>query len=79
MITVNIPWRLTHIHLLLNIAVEKSILDIDLSERPATGHGDRQNQPHSGGFDNRGERVGVVDTLALSEAFGNESSLVSIH
>jgi hypothetical protein len=39
MILINITGGLTHVYLLLDIAVEKSILHVYLAQRPATRHG----------------------------------------
>jgi hypothetical protein len=76
-ILINISWRLIHIYLLLNIAVEKGVLNINLTKLPSPGHGDRQDQPNSGRFNHRRKYISIINALALRETFGDEPSLVT--
>jgi hypothetical protein len=70
-IFVDITWRLIHVHLLLDIAVEKSVLDINLPQLPSSRHSDRQYQTNSSGLDDRRESVSIINTLTLSEPLGD--------
>jgi hypothetical protein len=59
-------------------AVEKSILHVELLNRPVTVNNNGEHHAHSGWFHNRAERLIVVHTGALSEAPEDPTSFVAI-
>lgn len=62
---VNKGRRLLHIHLLLEGAMKKRIVDIKLSDRPTRRNSKIKNKSNNGGFDNRTEGVIVVNVYLL--------------
>jgi hypothetical protein len=58
--------------------VEKSILHIELLNRPVTINSNGEHRAHDGRFHNRAERLIVVHTEALSETPEDPTSLVAI-
>ena len=62
---VNKARRLLTVDGLLQVAVKKSVLHIQLVYRPSARSGDAEDDPNSGRFDNRTERLVVVDAVLL--------------
>jgi hypothetical protein len=58
--------------------MEKSILHVELLNRPATRNSNGEHRAHGGRFHNRAERLIVVHTGALSETLEDPTSLVAI-
>jgi hypothetical protein len=58
--------------------VEKSILHVELLNRPVTANSHGEHRAHDGQFHNRAERLIVVHTGALSETPEDPTSLVAI-
>ena len=69
--------RLLTIDGLLQMAVKKRILHVKLMNGPAAGGGDAEDDTNGGRFDNRTERLVVVDAVALSEAADHPAGLVT--
>jgi hypothetical protein len=59
-------------------AVEKSVLHVELLNRPVMGNNNGEYHAHDGRFHNRPERLIVVHTGALSETPEDPTSLVAI-
>jgi hypothetical protein len=70
-------WRLLAVDGLLEVAVKKGVLHVQLVNGPGAGRGDAEYGPNGGRFDNRAEGLVVVDALALGEAANNPASLVA--
>jgi hypothetical protein len=62
---------------LLEVAVKKGVLHVQLVNRPGVGRGDAEYRPYGGRFDDRTEGLVVVDALTLGEALDNPTSLVA--
>jgi hypothetical protein len=58
--------------------MEKSILHVELLNRPATRNSNGEHRVHGGRFHNRAEHLIVVHTGALSETPEDPMSLVAI-
>ena len=69
--------RLLAIDSLLQVTMKKGVLHIELVDRPAAGGGDAEDDTNGGRFDNRIERLVVVDVVALSEAADQLAGLVT--
>ena len=74
---VNKARRLLIVDGLLQVAVKKRILHVKLMNGPAAGGGDAEDDTNGGRFDNRIERLVVVDVVALSEAADQLAGLVT--
>jgi hypothetical protein len=70
-------WRLLIVDVLLEVAVKKGVLHVQLVNRLGAGRGDAEHRPYGGQFDNRAEGLVVVDALALGEASNNPVSLMA--
>jgi hypothetical protein len=70
--------RLTAVDCLSEGAVEKSILHVELLNRPVTANSNGEHRAHGGRFHNRAERLIVVHTGALSETPEDPMSFVAI-
>jgi hypothetical protein len=57
--------RLLTVNCLIKSTMKKSVLDVELMNRPGAGGGDAEHSPNSRRFDNRTERLIVVDAVAL--------------
>ena len=60
--------RLLTVDRLVQMAVKKGVLHVQLMDRPGARSGDAEDDPDGGRFDNRAEGLVVVDALALGEA-----------
>jgi len=70
-------WRLLTVDGLLEVAVKKCVLHVQLVNRPGAGRSDAEYRPYGGRFNNRAEGLVIVDALALGEASDNPASLVA--
>lgn len=70
-------WRLLTVNGLLEVAVKKCVLHVQLVNRPGARRGNAEYRPYGGRFDNRAEGLVVVDALALGETSDNPASLVA--
>jgi hypothetical protein len=61
---------------LLEVAVKKGILHIELADGPIPGRGDAEDGADRGRLDDRAERLVVVDAGLLGEAANNPPRLV---
>ena len=69
--------RLLAVDGFVQMAVKKSVLHIQLMYRPGARGGDAEDGPDGGRFDNRAERLVVVDAVPLREATNNPSSFMT--
>jgi len=69
--------RLLTVDGLLQVTEKKCILHVKLTNGLATGGGDAEDDMNGGRFDNRTERLVVVDAVALSEAADHPAGLVT--
>jgi len=74
---VNKARRLLTVDGLLQVAVKKGVLHIQLVDRPATRGGDAEDDTNRRRLDNGAEGHIVVDVVALSEATNDPASLVT--
>jgi hypothetical protein len=70
-------WRLLTVDGLLEVAVKKGVLHVQLVNRPGAGRGDAEYRPYGGRFDDRAEGLVVVNALTMGEASDNPASLVA--
>src|SRR5436189_5163073 len=61
------PWRLCHVNSLNKITMKKGILDIQLTEGPATRNGKTKNGMNRSGPDNMTESFIKINTSLLME------------
>jgi hypothetical protein len=73
---INKPRGLLTVYFLLKMAVEKSVFDIDLMNRPILRQGKREDDMNGGGFENMAESLVQIDTRLLSESMYNPSSFM---
>jgi len=59
------------------MAVKKGVLHVQLMYRPGARGGDAEDDPDGGRFDNRTERLVVVDAVPLREATNNPSGFMT--
>jgi hypothetical protein len=69
-------WLLT-VDNLINVAMEKGILDIKLPNRPGAGDGKVENHTNHGRLDNRMEGLIIVTSGTLREATNNPASFIA--
>jgi len=74
---VNKARRLMTVDGLLQVAVKKGVLHIQLVDRPATRGGDAEDDMNRRRLDNGAKGLIVVDVVALSEATNDPASLVT--
>jgi len=60
-------WRLLAIDGLLEMAVKKSVLHVQLMDQPSVRSRDAEDGPDGGRLDNRVERLVVVNVMPLGE------------
>jgi hypothetical protein len=72
------PWRLLHIHSLLQHTMKESVADVNLAKMPITRGGEGEHQPYSLRFNHRTEGVEVVDTVLLRKTASNQARLVLV-
>ena len=69
--------RLLAVDRLVQMAVKKGVLHVQLMDRPGARSGDAEDDPDGGRFDNRAERLVVVDAVLLGEAADDLACLVA--
>jgi hypothetical protein len=62
---------------LLQVAMKKSVLHVELMDRPRVSGGDAEDDTYCRRFDNRTEGLIVVDAVLLGEAVDHPASLVT--
>jgi hypothetical protein len=62
---------------LLEVAVKKGVLHVQLMNGPGAGCDDAKYRPYGSRFDNCAEGLVVVNALVLGEATNNPASLVA--
>ena len=62
---VNISWWLVHVDCFFKVAVEKCILDVELSKRPVASYGQMKYGSYCCWFDDRTECFFTVDARFL--------------
>jgi hypothetical protein len=67
---------LLHVNILRQIAMEKSIAHINLTECPSTRDSNGENQTNAPRLHNRAKSVTIINTLPLRKSTSNEASLV---
>jgi hypothetical protein len=70
-------WRLLAVDGLLEVAVKKGVLHVQLMNGPGARCGDAKYRPYGSRFDNRAKGLVVVNALTLGEATDNPASLVA--
>ena len=69
--------RLLAVDRLLEVAVKKSVLHVQLADGPRTRGGDAEDSPDGRVFDHRAERLVVVDAVLLRETPQHPACLVT--
>ena len=73
----NKHWRLLHIHLLLNVAMKKSILNIKPVEIPIISGSEGNKKTNICDLRNKGKSVGIVHAIGLSIPLSNKAGFQS--
>ena len=69
-------WLLT-VDRLVQMAVKKGVLHVQLMDRPGARSGDAEDDPDGGRFDNRAERLVVVDAVPLRKTTNDPPGLMA--
>jgi len=69
--------RLLTVDCLVQMAVKKGVLHVQLMDRPGARSGDAEDDPDGGRFDNRAERLVVVDAVPLRKATNDPPGLMA--
>jgi hypothetical protein len=67
-------WRLYHVHIFFEYAIEERCENIELVDRPVEMHGDSDENANCFPTDYGGEGFNEIDTVSLFKASGNKSS-----
>jgi hypothetical protein len=70
-------WWLLAVDRLVEVAVKKGILHVQLVDRPSAGDVNAENSPNGGLFDHRTEGLVVVNAFSLREAADHPAGLVT--
>lgn len=70
--------RLLHKHLLLEVTMKKSILDIKLLARPTRGDGNGKHKANGGGLNHQAKSITVVNAGLLVEPLSHQSGFCSV-
>jgi hypothetical protein len=68
---INIPWWLKHIHIFLEKAVKKGIVDVELLHVPPLRDGEREDDMYSCRLDDGTICIIIVDAVTLLKPFGD--------
>jgi len=74
---INKTWRLLAVDCLIKMTMKKSILDIQLMNRPMMRGCNTQNCPDCSWFNNRTEYLIIVNAMVLRESLNNPTSFVA--
>jgi hypothetical protein len=69
--------RLLVVDCLVKVVVKKGVLHVQLMDRPGARDNDAENSPDGGWFDNRAERLVVVDAVTLRETTDDPPGLMT--
>jgi hypothetical protein len=69
--------RLLAIDCLVQMAMKKGVLHVQLMDRPGARNSNAENSPDGGWFDNRAERPIVVDAVTLLETTDDPPGLMT--
>ena len=69
--------RLLAVDRLVQMAVKKGVLHVQLMDRPGARSGDAEDDPDGGRFDNRAERLVVVDAVPLRKTTNDPPGLMA--
>ena len=69
--------RLLTVDRLVQMAVKKGVLHVQLMDRPGARSGDAEDDPDGGRFDNRAERLVVVDAVPLRKTTNDPPGLMA--
>ena len=75
--TVDETWWLLVVDRLVEVAMKKGILHIQLVDRPGAGDGNAENGPNGGLFDHRTEGLVVVNAFSLRKPADHPAGLVT--
>ena len=73
----NVPRRLLHEYLLLEVAVKEGIVDVQLMKRPALLQGDGEDNTNGAEARHRREGLMIVKTIGLRKATGHQTRLIA--
>jgi len=73
-----IPRRWLHVDLLMQLSIKKSILNIELGDRPLPHRSNSKESPNSGHVSNRSKSLIIVTTMLLLKATRHKASLVAL-
>jgi hypothetical protein len=73
-----VPWRRLHVDLLMQLTIEKGVLNIKLRHRPVTNRGHDKKSAHSGHMSHRYKSLIIITILLLLEATSHKTRFVAL-
>jgi len=73
-----IPRRWSHVDLLMEFTIKKSIFDIELRNGPGTNRGHNKESANSGHVSHRSKGLIIVATMLLLKTTSNKMSLITL-
>jgi hypothetical protein len=73
-----VPWRRLHVNLLMQLTIEKCVLNIKLRHGPVANRGHIKKSAHSGHMGHRGKSLIIVTALLLLEATSHKTRFVAL-
>jgi hypothetical protein len=71
-----VPWRRLHVNLLMQLTIEKFVLNIKMRHRPMVNRGHGKKSAHSGHMGHRGKNLIIITALLLLEATSHKMHFV---
>jgi hypothetical protein len=71
-----IPWRRLHVNLLMQLTIEKCVLNIKLRHRAVANRGDSKKSAHSGHMSHRSKSLIIVTALLLGKATSHKTRFI---
>jgi hypothetical protein len=73
-----IPWRRLHVNLLVQLTIEKCILNIKLRHRLVANRGDNKKSAHSGHMSHMSKSLIIVTVLLLLKATSHKTRFIAL-
>jgi hypothetical protein len=73
-----ITWRRLDVNLLMQLTIEKGVLNIKLRHRPVANRGDSKKIAHSGHMSHRSKSLIIVTTLLLLKTMSHKTRFIAL-
>jgi hypothetical protein len=73
-----VPWRRLHVNLLMQLAIEKYVLNIKLRHKPVANRGHGKKSVHDGHMSHRCKSLIIITTLLLLETTSHKTRFVAL-